>query len=70
MAHKVWEFGQCFGEKDNDDEFADADILSAVRCVAPPPPPPPPPPPRVLARVLARAPTPPPLPPLPPLAQV
>jgi hypothetical protein len=24
---------QCFGEKDNDEEFADADILSAVRCV-------------------------------------
>jgi hypothetical protein len=25
---------QCFGEKDNDEEFSEADVLSAVRCVA------------------------------------
>lgn len=24
---------QCFGEKDNDEEFSEADVLSAVRCV-------------------------------------
>lgn len=31
QAHKSWEFGQCFGEKDNDEEFSEADVLSAVR---------------------------------------
>lgn len=26
----LWRFGQCFGEKDADEEFSDADVLSAV----------------------------------------
>lgn len=25
-----WRFGQCFGEKDADEEFSEADVLSAV----------------------------------------
>ena len=28
---KNWTFGQCFGEKDADEEFSDADVLSAVK---------------------------------------
>jgi hypothetical protein len=30
-AHKSWNFGQCFGEKDDQEEFAEVDVLSAVR---------------------------------------
>ncbi len=26
----LWRFGQCFGEKDADEEFSEADVLSAV----------------------------------------
>lgn len=25
-----WRFGQCFGEKESDEDFAEADVLSAV----------------------------------------
>ena len=33
--HKIWSFEQCFGDKEGEvSEFADADILSAVRCVS------------------------------------
>ena len=30
MSSPLWRFGQCFGEKDADEEFSDADVLSAV----------------------------------------
>jgi hypothetical protein len=30
MSTPLWRFGQCFGEKDADEEFSEADVLSAV----------------------------------------
>jgi serine/threonine-protein phosphatase 2A regulatory subunit B len=30
LTPKAWKFGQCFGEKDADEEFSEADVLSAV----------------------------------------
>jgi hypothetical protein len=29
-AQPLWRFGQCFGEKDADEEFSEADVLSAI----------------------------------------
>jgi hypothetical protein len=29
-ASPLWRFGQCFGEKDADEEFSEADVLSAI----------------------------------------